>query len=150
MYNNLIDLLIMILPIFSITLTANKFPIDISIYKPVFQPPKWVFPIVWTYILLSLGIITNTALFKAENKLLIYSIYSILVILLNIWLIINYYKYYKIGFYILIITTYISIIYCILLSNHGNNIYYLIPMPFWLVIASCLNSVIYDRITMFY
>ena len=69
--------------------------------------------------------------------------------MLNLWLIINHYKKYGYGFSILVTTCYISVIYLLFLSinsskSHSGKIVYLLPLVFWLVLASCLNGVIYD------
>ena len=44
------------LPRVSISIFGKLFPIKQS-YKPIFQPPDWVFPIIWSYNTLSLGFI---------------------------------------------------------------------------------------------
>ena len=32
-----------------------------------------------------------------------------------------------------------------LFKKNDNIIWFLLPLPFWLILASCLNGVIYDR-----
>lgn len=139
------NVLLILAPIVSISILGKFFPANNQPYKPIFQPPNWIFPIIWTYITVSLGIITNHVQNLVEHKAPIYIIYSIQLILLNTWLIINYYKKYKLAFWILVLSAYTAVTYCIYISNISNTVYYLIPMPFWLILASCLNGVIYDR-----
>ena len=168
------QLLIILLPIASIFLTGIKYPVKEQIIKPVFQPPNWVFSVVWTYITLALGFITN--IFYSKNKtytistgnwpglltnmvntktfaverFIIMSFYVTILLLLNGWLILNYNDSYETSFYVLVLSCFISIMYLSYLCyiSHGINYRYLVflllPLPFWLCIASCLNGVIYQ------
>lgn len=132
------------LPIVSISIFGKLFPIKQS-YKPIFQPPDWVFPIIWSYNTLSLGFITNQIL-KTHNNPFIYILYFSIVFCLNYWLYLNSKSKIKKSFYLLVVTTYLSILYCIFLTNYSNLSYVLLPLPLWLTLASCLNGVIYDRL----
>ena len=146
-FNNkiLIDIILSILPILTIFIVGRLFPIPSDIYKPIFQPPNWVFPIIWTYITLTFGILSAYA-FKKTKNVSILVFYFILLGLLNSWLVINHYKLYKQGFIVLILTTYTSILYLYFLINKKIKFtLLLLPFPFWLILASCLNGVIYDR-----
>ena len=147
------DILLMLLPFFSVSLVQYLYPMNMKQIKPVFQPPNWFFSVIWTYILLSLGII-SVKIFKIKmsnkkfNRLL--ALYLCILGLLNMWLIINHFRLYKAGFWTLIVTTFISIIYLIQLGMTAKNkfnpklVWLLLPLPFWLVLASSLNAVIYD------
>ena len=51
-------LLISLLPICLVYSIQSFFPIKQS-FIPIFQPPSWVFAIVWPYLLLSFGIVSS-------------------------------------------------------------------------------------------
>ena len=139
------DIFVGIFPIVSIFLIGNYYPADKQPYRPIFQPPNIVFPIIWTYISLVFGIVTILSLKKNNNCITIIYYLAILTCLLC-WLPINYYKYYELGFWLLLITSYISVLYIIFLSITGIRQYiFLLPMPFWLIIATALNGVILDK-----
>ena len=144
-YNKFIEIVVIFLPIISVFLTGMFFPVNNKGYKPVFQPPNWVFPVIWTYITLGFGYFSNQLLLIEQVRTNLY-LYLTILINLNVWLVIYSKKWYATSFYILIITSYLSIIYLRILAKH--NIKYsslLLVMPFWLILASCLNGVIYDR-----
>ena len=139
-------IIIAILPIISIFVTGIYYPANNQPYHPIFQPPNYVFPITWTYITLAFGIISSYALVTIKNRYGIFFLYFYILLSLNIWLVINYQKKYRDGFYLLLTTSFISIIYLILLAFHNLKMtLFLLPLPFWLITATCLNAVIYDK-----
>lgn len=138
------EALISFLPIVSISIFGKLFPIKQS-YHPIFQPPNWVFPIIWSYNTLSLGLITSQILKNNDNPF-IYILYFSIVFCLNYWLYLNSKSKIKKSFYLLVVTTYLSILYCTFLTSYSRLSYILLPIPFWLTLASCLNGVIYDRL----
>ena len=136
--------IVSLLPIISISVFGYVFPAGQQNYRPVFQPPNWVFPIVWTYVSLALGLITAIALETVSGPY-VPLFYSSILIGLLAWLPINYYKYYQTAFIVLILLSFLSISYITYLSyQRVMECIALLPLPFWLVIASCLNGVIYD------
>ena len=145
---------IVFLPFFAISICGYFFPVSKNKSKPVFQPPDWFFGIIWTYITLSLGIVTNKFInctkIKINDKKNILKQYLLLLYLLCYWLYLNYHKLEGVSFYLLVITCYLSIVYLIYLSEVSSNrlkkiVWYLLPLPFWLVLACCLNGVIYNN-----
>ena len=148
------DNIIKILPIVSIFLTGMYFPVGKPLIRPVFQPPNWVFGTVWTYIALTLGYVTYNILnektkYNVRKNILI--LYFTILLMLNGWLVLNYYNLYSESFWLLVISCFISIIYVVYLKSLNNNssnlVWLLLPLPFWLVLASCLNGVTYDYST---
>lgn len=140
------QVIIIFLPIFSIFIVGYYYPPSTIDYTPVFQPPSPVFSIVWTYVTLALGLITNYALKRVDNKGSILLFYSILIVALNGWLILNDNKDYKLGFYVLLFTCFMSILYQTFLGFHQiKPSVLLLPLSFWLVIATALNGTIYDH-----
>ena len=139
------NILIILLPLLSITIIGKFFPANNQPYHPVFQPPNWVFPVIWTYITITFGLVTYDALNKTSQKDIVLLLYSMILICLNGWLIINSNKNYKRAFYILVSTSVLTTIYLIFISQWTHSVYALIPMCIWLVLASALNGVIYDR-----
>ncbi len=141
-------------PIIAITLAGILFPVSKNKVKPVFQPPDWVFGLIWPIITLTLGFITNLYLesskIKINRKNNILKIYFLIIICLVSWLYLNYNHLVKQSFYLLVFTAYISIVFLIYLVSSNDNrikkyVWFLLPMPFWLVLASCLNAVIYNN-----
>ncbi len=171
---------IVLLPIVSIFITGIKYPVKQQIIKPVFQPPDWVFSVVWTYITLALGFITNmfykkvnTITISTSNwpglltnmvinktfvleRVIIMCFYFIILLLLNSWLVLNYNDSYEASFYVLVFSCFISIMYVCYLCyiSYGVDdrfqVVFLLPLPFWLCIASCLNGVVYQYSTLEY
>jgi tryptophan-rich sensory protein len=136
--------LMSILPIISIFLVGNYFPPSKQEYRPVFQPPGWVFGVVWTYITLVFGFVSAKAIDKSKGVVGLF--YVVLLALLNGWLVINSKKWYEVGFNWLFITSCISISYIVYLGYIGEKSGVLLwPMSFWLVVATALNGVIYDK-----
>ena len=134
------------LPILSIFLVGYYFPPSKTEYKPVFQPPSFVFSIVWTYVTIALGCITVSALLqknKPISSILVF--YFLLVLTLNGWLVLNYFHYYKESFYLLLVTSFIAIVYQFYLGYLKIPYsFLLLPLPFWLVLATALNGSNYD------
>ena len=144
---NYLSLLLTFLPIVSINTMGFFFnPGGGTQYKPIFQPPNWLFGLIWTYITLSFGIVSAKAYKTIKSKHTLLILYFILLLLLNLWLVLNDKKLYKQSFWLLVITSWVSIIYLMYLANNNvKYIWWLLPLPFWLILASCLNGVIYDN-----
>lgn len=139
-------LIIGLIPLVSIFLVGRYFPPSSTSYQPIFQPPGWVFAVVWTYVTLALGGVSVQALRHVDSSWVIAIFYSLFLLTLNGWLVVNYYQYYKEGFYLLISTCFLAIIYQMYLGwKRVPSSFLLLPFPFWLVIASCLNATIYDH-----
>ena len=131
------------LPLISIFLVGYYFPPSKTEYQPVFQPPSVVFSIVWTYVTLALGGVTVTALLRSASSVLIF--YFLLLLALNGWLVLNYFHYYRESFYLLLLTSFIAIVYQFYLAYLKIPYsFLLLPLPFWLVLATALNGSIYD------
>ena len=171
---------IVLLPIVSIFITGLKYPVKEQIVQPVFQPPDWVFSVVWTYITLALGVITNMFYNKVKKltistsnwpglltnmvitetlvleRFIIMSFYFTILVLLNSWLVFNYNNSYEVSFYVLVSSCFISIMYvcylCYISDGIDNRylVFFLLPLPFWLCVASCLNGVIYQASSLKY
>ena len=98
------------------------------------------------------GLLTNMVTNKSFvlERFIIMSFYFSILVLLNSWLVFNYNKSYEISFYVLVSSCFISIMYVCYLSyiSYGIDnryfIIFLLPLPFWLCVASCLNGVIYQ------
>ena len=60
---------ICIFPILCVFISGKVFPTDHTSYtRPSFQPPGWVFSVVWSYITASLGIVTALAVYGAFQR----------------------------------------------------------------------------------
>ena len=115
------------------------FPVRQDNYRPSFQPPNYVFPIMWIYISLSLGLV------RGYTKISTYLLLSILGLFIS-WTILQHFEQNAYSFSVLILVTMVSIVYVIRLSQEiGDQIWYLLPLPLWLVIASVLSGVIYEN-----
>lgn len=134
------------LPLVSVFLVGAVYPPSETVIVPVFQPPNWVFPVAWTYITLALGYVTSyyQNIVEANQRTVIFAFYSVILSGLIGWLPINYYKYYKVGLATLVATCWASITYLVYLASLGssNQVWLLLPLPFWLVVACCLNGVV--------
>lgn len=141
-----ITLFIALLPITSIFSLGYFFPAGRQVYKPVFQPPSWVFGLVWTIVSLAFGFTTAIALDKMTHHAYIYVFYTTILLGLLAWLPLNSYKQYGISFYLLVGLSYLSLCYVAYLSYQRVMEWIaLLPLSFWLIFASCLNGVIYNN-----
>ena len=144
------------LPFLTIFLIGIVIPVGDLPYKPVFQPPNQVFGLVWTYVTISFGYISyiffNHLLLETARKSLL-KYYFIILFLLNFWLVLNSFEKYKYAFWELVISSYIAILYLLFLVKNSKTkesakyVYFLLPLPFWLILASCLNGVIHDFVS---
>lgn len=125
------------IPIICIYFTAHFFPIkNYSQKKIKFQPPAYIFPIVWPILLLLIG--TSWFInYKQTNY------YIILTALLSSWMII--YTYSKLFAFINIIITILFVSYIIYkpqknyLKKNKISLLLLIPLFLWLKFAAYLN-----------
>jgi len=150
---------IAILPTLSIFLVGRLFPMDPKESrpdnKPPFQPPSYVFGIVWTYLTIALGVVTayvystsfgNKRKVNTPFKLAIILLFFSLLACLNGWLPLFYYKKYAECFWLLVFTTYLSIVYLVTLAYARIKpiaIAALAPLSMWLVLATALNGTKY-------
>lgn len=148
MLRNACYTLITILPIISIFSLGALFPPSDTAYTPVFQPPGWVFGMVWTYVSLALGAVSTFAVHTyGDHTLVTLTFYALILFGLLVWLPINHYGNYGVGYELLLCTTFLATGYIGYLGVLGVRwpVVALLPLPFWLVIATSLNGVIYDR-----
>lgn len=140
-------------PICSIFAFGRLFEMPKNNIQAVFQPPGWVFGIVWTYLTLALGGVSAYALKTIRTKKakqIIWIMYLVIMFGLLAWLPLYSEKNYSACFWLLIATTYASILYVWYLGySHIRPLLVaaLFPLPFWLVIASCLNGVTYNSLS---
>lgn len=142
-----VTIFISLLPLVSIFLLGHFFPAGNQVYTPFFQPPGWVFGVVWTIVSLVFGTVSAIALNRLSNRTYIYLFYIGILTGLLAWLPLNSYKYYSASFYLLVVLSYISVGYIVYLSyQRVMECVVMLPLPFWLIFASCLNGVIYDNV----
>jgi tryptophan-rich sensory protein len=140
--------LMALLPMISIFATGTLFPPSDAEYRPIFQPPGWVFGVVWTYVSLAFGLVSTFTFVKYEDSAWFTLLFYVLILgSLLAWLPVNHSKSYGIGFGILVCATFLAIGYVGYLGNLGASLptAALLPLPFWLTIATSLNGVIYDH-----
>ena len=140
--------LVITLPIISIFVLGTIFPPSDTEYTPVFQPPGWVFGVVWTYVSLALGLVSAFTIYTySKYASTTIAFYALILSGLLVWLPINHSKEYGMGFGTLLCTAFLTIGYMGYLGDLGVrwHVVVLLPLPFWLVIAAALNGVIYDR-----
>lgn len=147
---NIWDVFVAFLPIVAVFSAGRLFPMPREPREPrdaPFQPPSWVFGPVWTYLTLALGLVT-AGILRSNSKLqrksyAFYAFYVILVACLVGWLILYHYQLFIQSFWLLVVTTYIAISYVVYMAKcrvKSSWIMALIPLPFWLVLATALNG----------
>ena len=141
---NLFNIIIAIFPLLIISIIGRIFPIKKNGFKPIFQPPNWVFSVIWPFLLISFGTISSLLINKIKY---IYLFYFIILFILSIWLVFNYYNYYQLSFYCLLKGVFWTIIYVSYLFYLQLPYYamFILFLLFWLIYASCLNAVIYQH-----
>lgn len=141
------------IPYLTLFINALLVPISPSPHKPVFQPPDWVFGVAWTIISLSFGLCTYIYLSRFIDYKHIRSTtiqFYQLLFFINMWTCLNFKGLYEAGFYLLLITSFLSIKFTLNLlinsnptANH-NYIFLMLPLMYWLILATSLNGVIWD------
>ena len=144
------------LPVISVFLTCYIYPFDHSIYKPIFQPPDWVFSVVWAYQTLVLGYVTYKAVAVSQGKDVckIRALYIILVLLLNGWqYAFNYWVAYATSFWALVVALGVALSLLVRFSaafakndpDHHYLVWFYLLLPLWLGLSTALNGVLYDH-----
>lgn len=130
--------LLVIIPLALSSLTQLLFPSDFQQNKKVFfQPPGYVFGVVWTILYLMLGVY----LYRMRNQP---SLFIVLLFFTNLLLnlawtpVVNIWRRYVIGVYMiasLLLTTFLMIV----LEQDRMNKALLVPYATWLLFAMLLN-----------
>ena len=113
--------------------------------KPIFSPPGWLFPVVWTILYILMGISSYLIYISSNpNKTIALTLYSLQLFFNFFWSILFFnFNLYIISFvwivilWILIIMTIISFY-----SIDKNAAYLLVPYLLWVTFASYLNYAI--------
>tara|TARA_Y100000389_G_scaffold202455_1_gene247794 strand:+ start:1065 stop:1517 length:453 start_codon:yes stop_codon:yes gene_type:complete len=112
------------------------YPADFDKQKKVFfQPPGYVFGVVWTVLYLMLGYYSHRNL----NNSVLLGIWAINIILNMLWTpVVNNLKMYQTGIYILVVMI-MTVLMMIVMDNNTANKTLLIPYLTWLMFALLLN-----------
>lgn len=150
---NVRDFFVALLPIIAVFAAGRLFPMprETRDTRAPFQPPSWVFGPMWTYLTLALGIVTANVLRSINGKQplirryqpYILTFYFFLVACLVGWLVLYHYQRTTESFWLLVVTTYLAIGYVIYLTRCRVKTLWvaaLVPLPFWLVLATALNG----------
>lgn len=138
MYNKLLILL----PFFLSTIVQWIIPSDFSQNKKVFfQPPGYMFGIVWTVLYLMLGVYLHNILtrdnYKFKNTLLVLFCINLTINLL--WTpVVNNLRWYKTGIYMIAILLCLTFLKLIMDEKRLNKVL-LVPYFSWLSFALLLN-----------
>jgi len=127
---------LLFIPLLAVYLPTVAYPVTDEIGSNVsFRPPGYVFAIVWPILLILLGIS-----WFVNRKKGLYSVYSILIILLGIWFIL-YDNDKRLGLADIIISFLISVLLFFYDFKNFNKYASLplIPLLIWLSFASILN-----------
>lgn len=119
----------------------------VTLNKPSFNPPNYLFGPVWTLLYVLMGVSIYIALNKSkpENKNGIIFVFAFQLILNFIWSFI-FFKYHNLGLaFIEIIIMWFSISYMIFVFYKTSKIAALINIPYlvWVSFASVLNGAIW-------
>ena len=138
---NVREFFVAALPIIAVFAAGRLFPMprDTRETRAPFQPPSWVFGPMWTYLTLALGIVTANSM----KQPYVLPFYFLLIAGLVGWLVLYHYRRTTESFWLLVVTTYLAISYVIHLSRCRVKAVWvaaLLPLPFWLVLATALNG----------
>lgn len=127
-------------------LTMNNMNIYNQLIKPPLNPPGIVFPIVWTILFILMGIslylISET---NYKNKSKAYKIYIVQLIVNSLWTLLFFGLNLRLLSFFWIILLIVLVIKMILefYKINKTSAYLQIPYLLWLIFASCLNLAIY-------
>lgn len=115
----------------------------ISLRKPIFNPPSWIFGPVWTILYLMMGIAFGL-LWKVKNRRLIF-IFVIQLIFNLLWSTI-FFHYQSVGWALLdICALWLSLIVLMfVVRNRRSVLFLLVPYFLWITFALMLNFSIYQ------
>ena len=138
-----LDYAIILLPQFLSVVFQNIFPSNFKDNKKVFfQPPGYVFGIVWTVIYFLLGVYLYLLIQQRKTNPYFYFmlLFYILNLLLNLsWTpVVNVHKKYKLGIFIIALMIF-TLLTLIAIDNKGLNRALLVPYVSWLFVALLLN-----------
>lgn len=115
----------------------------VSLEKPVFQPPGWVFGVVWSIVYVLYGTSLTLAQLKSVPSK-VYILYG-LQALLNILWCLFFFTWHMLYTSLIIIIGYIIVTYLTVRKAYGYTkagALLLIPQGVWLIIATVLNYMI--------
>ncbi len=129
----------------SALLTQNSMEVFASINKPVLAPPGWLFPVVWTFLYILMGIASYLVLTSEKPNGTALTLYGIQLVFNFLWSVI----FFNMGLYLfafiwlillwlLILKTAIK---CYQISKPAG--YLMIPYLLWVIFAGYLNFSIY-------
>lgn len=126
--NEIVKILSALTPSLLIFLTSLLFPLKNAGSEVPFRPPSYVFAIVWSILLIMLGI---SWYFNTTH----WYLYLTITLLLCLWIII--YKYSKLFSFLELLLT-IGVLFSMILII-DNYVWLLYPLLLWLIFASKLN-----------
>ena len=124
--------------------TISQIPVwYVSLNKPIFSPPNWIFGPVWIVLYALMGISIVLALEKSakKNKHFIYKIFGIQLFLNFLWTVIFFGVHETRLAFVEILVLWVIILYLIIIFNKISKVasYLLIPYLLWVSFAALLN-----------
>lgn len=116
---------------------------DVSdLIKPMFYPPKIVFPIVWTVLYILMAIAIYIVSKKDDSN---YKIYFLQLIFNSLWTVIFFGLDLRLFAFIWLILLFVLVLIMTIkfYKVDKRTIYLLIPYIIWLIVAGYLNLAIY-------
>ena len=112
----------------------------VSLNMPSFQPPGWVFGVVWSLLYILFGVILTIAQLKSVSN----NVYGLFLLqsVLNIAWCLFYFTFHKAYIGLVIILAYLVVTYLTARKLYGYSklgAYLFIPQGIWLIIALALN-----------
>ena len=104
-----------------------------------FRPPSYMFGIVWTILYILFGISWIITISKNKNKLLTDLLYSLVTILLTLWIVVYSCLKNKRGGVYVLFGTICSVILCMNISPLESRMMLSLLLT-WLLLASLLNT----------
>jgi tryptophan-rich sensory protein len=104
-----------------------------------FRPPPWVFGVVWPILYLLLGISWAIAARNCVNKVMCMSIYSLLSILLGLWIIVYGCIKSKKGASWVLLLVLASVFGCFTQGNEVSKVI-ITPLLAWIIFALIMNT----------
>ena len=144
------SIVVAIIPVAAIFITGRICPIDTNSYgtTPSFQPPGYVFPIVWTYLSLALGIVTAYHLYVRESAIELVPpvvLYAIVVILWCAWM--PAFKNSREAGLVVLVASLAAVVAYLMVMGMCRQYYawFVFPACIWLGVAAALNGSVIDH-----
>jgi len=136
----MINIIVIFIPIIIGFISAFSCTMSDSGKNIKFRPPSWVFSVGWSILYILLGFSWYYTLENSNNKYLVNIMYSLLVLVLALWVYIYACRNDKKNAVYIILLSLILTLMCFVINNNMNSKLLIVPLFVWLIFALIMNT----------